>query len=131
MNLRLKRLELCLGHMLSVPPDRVVLDSYGIYSLKGLGHDQACGAAGCVLGHIQTIPEYRKWEEDKCGDHTYDHYEAKHRVLNWLGYPGELYRSSPNCGGCNLFGPGASGEKGKQQAIKRLEYLIDQAHNAY
>ncbi len=131
MNLRLKRLELCLGHMQSVPPNRVILSIYGIVSLSGIGHDQECGAAGCVLGHIQTIPEYREWESETYSYHTDDLYESKHRVLAWLGYPSDPDGPSPRCGeGSNLFGPGPSGEAGKQVAVERLEYLTNKERDA-
>ena len=126
MNLRLKRLELCLGHMMSVPADRVILSTYGIVSLAGIGHDQECGAAGCVLGHLQTIPEYREWEEEGYNIHAHDLYESKHRVLAWLGYPSDPDGPSPKCNNeSNLFGPGPSGVEGKKEAVNRLQYLID------
>ena len=130
MNLRLKRLELCLGHMQSVPPNRIVLTLWGTESLTGVGHDQKCGTVGCMAGHIQTIPEYREWEQQEYGEHDGEPQPTSKRILEWLQYQpttlmGPFTGSSAHTAGCQLFSAGAVGELGKQEAVRRLQHLID------
>jgi len=131
MTLREKRLELCLGHMQGVPVTRIDLSDFGLEKLIGVGHDQGCGAAGCVVGHIQTIPEYREWEQHRYGHHSLSISGTIKRVLTWVEYATPFDNRepwfSPDCGKeQTLFAAGCRGELGKQEAIRRLEYLIAQ-----